>query len=86
MSAGAFTCEAYGPEIAEIGAVCFFSGDLGKRICSDQDECRWLMAAERRRVFRRMSELAASGDEAAAYLEQEFSSPDQILGGEDAGD
>jgi hypothetical protein len=39
------------------------------------------MAAERRRVFRRISERAASGDQTMAFLEGEFSSPEQLLGG-----
>lgn len=42
------------------------------------------MAAERQRVFRRISELAAEGDPAAGFLEGQFANPDQLLGGEGA--
>jgi hypothetical protein len=76
-----FSCGAYGPEGAEFGALCFVSGVAGTRVCGDQGECRRVMAAERQRVFRRIGELAASGNETAAFLEAEFSSPEQLLGG-----
>ena len=72
-------CEAYGPEGQDAGAVCFLSAQAGKRVCGSQGECAAAMAAERRRVFRRISELAAGGDETAAYLAQQFSSPEQLL-------
>ena len=75
-------CEAYGPEPREIGALCFFA-DLNERVCSSPEECHTKMAAERQRVFRRISELSAAGDPTAAYLEGEFSKPDQMLGGEE---
>ncbi len=78
---GDWDCEAYGPDIREVGALCFVAGDLGKRVCGSLGECRRVMAAERRRVFRRISELAANGDETAAYLAEEFTNPEQILGG-----
>lgn len=74
-------CEGYGPEGREFGALCFIAGDLGKRACNSQAACAEAMAAERRRVFRRISERAAAGDPTAAYLEQEFTNPEQILGG-----
>lgn len=76
-----WACEAYGPEIADIGAVCFRSGELGKRVCADLAECRAAMAAERRRVFRRINELAAAGNADMAHLAEEFTSPEQLLGG-----
>lgn len=79
-------CEAYGPEGAEFGAICFISGETGTRTCGSPGECRSLMQAERQRVFRRISELAAEGSETAAFLEGEFSSPAQILGGYDSGE
>jgi len=84
MSTGSqpqWNCEAYGPDIADVGAVCFVSGELGKRTCADLGECRRVMAAERRRVFRRINELAAGGDETAAFLAEEFTRPGQLLGG-----
>lgn len=73
-----WACEAYGPEGQAFGALCFLSA--GERICGSLDECRQAMASERRRVFRRINELAADGDDTAAYLEQEFSHPDQLTG------
>lgn len=76
-----WVCEAYGPTGVEVGAVCFMAGRLGERVCATEGQCRDGMAEERRRVFRRMSELAATGDETFAYLEGEFTNPDQLLGG-----
>ena len=76
-----WACEAYGPEIADIGAVCFRSGELGKRVCADLDECRRSMRDQRQRVFRRINELAARGHEDAEYLAGEFTRPEQLLGG-----
>lgn len=73
-------CEAYGLDAADAGALCFFAPQ-GERVCEDLIECRGKMAAERRRVFERINDLAAAGDETAQYLAQEFSSPDQLLGG-----
>jgi hypothetical protein len=70
-----------GPDGAEFGARCFVSGELGERVCADLGECRRVMAAERRRVFARIQELAAQGDETAAYLAEEFTRPEQLLGG-----
>jgi hypothetical protein len=80
-----FNCEAYGPGQREAGALCFVSGDLGKRVCASQFECHVVMAAERQRVFRRIRELAAAGDPGMAYLAGEFSRPEQILGGGEGG-
>jgi hypothetical protein len=81
VSAG-WDCEAYGPgPAAEIGAVCFVAGELGKRVCGDLAECQQVMTAERQRVFRRISERAAAGDETAAFLAGEFTNPEQLLGG-----
>jgi hypothetical protein len=76
-------CEAYGPEAAEAGALCFVA-EPGQRLCADPDECARTVAAERRRVFRRIQELSTTdGDvgEAAGYLESVFTNPDQLLGG-----
>jgi hypothetical protein len=76
-----FECAAYGPEGADFGALCFVSGDPGKRVCAGLGECRRVMAAERQRVWCRIQELAARGDETAAYLAEEFARPEQLLGG-----
>lgn len=67
------------------GTLCFISGTDGKRACATPRTCAEVMSAERQRVFRRISELAAQGDEAGEFLAGEFTSPDQLLGGEDAG-
>jgi hypothetical protein len=76
-----FDCEAYGLEGTAFGAVCFASGQPGQRVCASADECARTMAAARKRLFRRISERAAHGDDVAAYLAAEFASPDQMLGG-----
>lgn len=79
-------CDAYGPGARERGALCFLSGALNARVCDSQATCHEAMGGERQRVFRRISELAAEGDPTGAYLADVFASPDQLLGGEDAGD
>jgi hypothetical protein len=76
-------CSAYGPEGTKVGALCFFFAELNERECSSLEKCRTAMRAERGRVFRRINELAATGDPTAAYLEGEFNSPDQLLDGEE---
>ena len=77
-------CEAYGPEPAAIGALCFRSGELHKRVCTGPSECHAAMTAERQRVFGRISELAAHGDDPTwADLAETFARPGQLLGGED---
>ena len=75
-----FVYEAYGPDIADVGAVCFFSGNSasGSALTSASAAA---MAAERRRVFRRINELAAAGNADMAYLAEEFARPEQLLGG-----
>lgn len=73
-------CEAYGPDGAEIGALCFVA-EPGKRDCADQDTCHRTLAVERRRVYRRIQEIAAGGDEVGVHLEETFTHPDQLLGG-----
>jgi hypothetical protein len=81
--AAGFDCEAYGPEGRQFGALCFAAGALTERVCPSLAACQQLMGAERQRVFRRISELAAAGNPDFAYLESVFTSPDQLLGGED---
>ncbi len=75
-------CEAYGPPAREAGTLCFFA-PLGKRECISRAVCSVAIAAERQRVFRRMNEMAAHGDEAGAFLAETFTNPEQILGGGD---
>jgi hypothetical protein len=79
-------CEAYGPEIAHTGAVCFIAGELGKRVCASQDACHEVITAERQRVYSRISELAAHGDPVMEDVAGAIGSPGQILGGGDDGD
>jgi hypothetical protein len=83
---GDWPCEAYGPEGAEAGARCFVAGGLGERVCLTREICTLTMARSRRRLWQRIQELAAQGDETAVYLALEFTGPEQLLGGsEDAG-
>lgn len=79
-------CDAYGPEGRDPGALCFISGELGKRVCASLDECREVMAAERQRVFSRIQELAEAGDPVGVDLAETFTDPSQILGGAAADD
>lgn len=81
VSAADWPCEAYGPEGLEHGARCFFSPTLGGRDCIDPEDCTARMGDERRRIFRRIQELAAAGDAVAELLAQEFTDPAEILGG-----
>lgn len=74
-------CEAYGPEGLEHGARCFFASP-GARLCGEPAMCHDLMDSERRRVFRRLQELAAAGDEAALSIVDDFPTPDTLLGGD----
>jgi predicted nuclease of restriction endonuclease-like RecB superfamily len=57
------------------------------RRCSIESVCRHVMAAERRRVFSRINELAVDDGEhaeVARYLAGEFPTPGTLLGGPDA--
>ena len=76
-----WACEAYGPDGRQFGALCFIAGEAGERVCASAGMCHLVMAAERRRVFQRIQERAAEGDEDARYLAEIFTSPDQLLGG-----
>jgi hypothetical protein len=74
-----WACEAYGDDGADVGARCFVSGALGVRSCESRQVCAGVMADERRRVYRRMQELAATGDPVMVDLAAEFTRPDQLL-------
>lgn len=83
-----WNCEAYGPEAAAAGALCFVSGALHKRVCADAAECHQTMIRSRQQLFGRISELAAHGDSSPhaadyAYLAEVFGTPEQLLGGAD---
>jgi hypothetical protein len=75
-----WSCEAYGLEGIEAGALCFFAGALFLRVCSSEGQCAARLEEERRRVFRRIQELAALGDPVMVQLAAEFAAPDQLLG------
>jgi hypothetical protein len=72
-------CEGYGPP-ADTGALCFFA-DLGKRECASPAVCHSRMTAERQRMFDRIQEQAAAGDQTAIFLASVFTDPGQLLGG-----
>lgn len=75
-----WNCEAYGDDGPTVGALCFFA-DVGQRTCTTHAQCRELLVAERQRVWQRMQELAAAGDQAGEHLAEEFTHPEQMLGG-----
>jgi hypothetical protein len=70
-----WVCVAYGPELPAHIATCFFQET---RLCSSEAECHARMDAERKRVFRRMQELAG-GDPVWSELSEEFRSPTDLL-------
>jgi hypothetical protein len=76
-------CEAYGEEGIEHGVLCFIAPELGQRKCDSAGTCHAVMAEERQRVFDRIHELAAAGDEVSQFLAEEFTSPDMLLGGDE---
>ena len=83
----AFVCSAYGPDGRDAGAICFVSGELGKRVCASAEECHEVMTGQRQRVWQRIQDGAARGDPDMVFLADEFKSPEQILGGgQDEGD
>lgn len=82
--ASSWPCEAYGQELMDLGYKCFTGEDKGrKRRCASPEECSRVVQASRQQIYRRINELAASGDEAGRYLEGEFTSPDQLFSGGD---
>jgi hypothetical protein len=81
-----FDCDAYGPKGREVGALCFFAPS-GKRDCASLEACRERMAAERQRVWQHIQDGAARGDPDMVALAEEFTGPEQLLGGDaDEGD
>jgi hypothetical protein len=80
MTSQDWDCEAYGPELPKELATCFFQE---VRHCTSLAECSARMEGERQRVFRRISELAAAGNETGVFLEGEFTNPDQLLNATD---
>jgi hypothetical protein len=78
-------CEAYGPRAPKAETLCFIAPGPVPRACASPETCRETMAAERQRVWRRINEMAASGDPDGEFLAGEFTDPAQILGGGDDG-
>ena len=74
-------CDAYGPPDPGVTdwPLCFFAGS--GRACATHDVCATRMADERRRVYATIQDGASRGDETMQYLAQQFTSPDQLLGG-----
>jgi hypothetical protein len=70
-----FQCEAYAPEPIPD---CFFEAQ-GR--CQNQLHCHARMNQERKRVYRRISELAAAGDQTMAFLLSTINGPDDLLNG-----
>lgn len=77
----AWACEAYGPDGEAVGALCFVS-DQDQRSCASPAACHVTMTAERQRLWQRLQLLAATGDDVARELLTDFTSPEQLLGGE----
>lgn len=80
MAEDQWDCTAYGPDGSDFGALCFFA-EQGERACRSRTMCSMSMAAERRRVFQRIGELAAAGDLTGIGLAEAFTEPEQLLGG-----
>jgi hypothetical protein len=80
-------CEAYGTPPDGVPPAtwprCFMSSTEAR--CSSREACAAGMAAERRRVFQRIQELAAGGDETGRFLAETFTNPDQLLNADDEG-
>lgn len=77
-----FPCAAYGEQCREVGALCFFAGDLHRRVCADAQQCSDRLGPERQRLFARFQEMSAHGDETGVYLADLFTNPEQLLGGD----
>ena len=78
-------CDAYGPDGRKVGARCFFAAP-GTRDCASLALCREAMAAERQRIWQSIRDGAARGDPDMVYLAGEFTGPEQLLGGGQAGE
>jgi len=74
-----FVCEAYCAEVAHL-ARCFVA-EPGQRVCRSAAECSATTARARKRIWLRAQEQAARGSEAARVLEEQFASPEHMLGG-----
>lgn len=75
-------CEAYGEAGLAHGALCFSAGGINERRCTSPDECFLEMTGARIRLWSRIRQLAAAGDDMATYLEGAIRSPWGLLGGD----
>jgi hypothetical protein len=80
-------CEAYGEQGLDLGVLCFVA-DPGDRSCHSRAACSLVMAAERRRVYVRLQDMAGQTEdrysaEIAAYILAGIDGPGDILGGRD---
>lgn len=74
-------CSAYGEDGARVGALCFFSPTPGTRECLSELQCRLSLHTERRRVWKKINELADAGDPNGVFMRDAFNGPDELLGG-----
>jgi hypothetical protein len=84
LDAAPFDCEAYGAEGAAHGALCFVAGEVGARVCANFRQCAATMRAARQQLFDRIQQRAATGDPIGVALAEQFTRPEQLLGGDDA--
>lgn len=75
-------CAAYGADGLAHGARCF-RAEPGERVCASRAECEAVLDAERKRVFRRINELAAAGDPDFENFDAAFASPGDLLNADD---
>lgn len=73
-----FVCVAYGG-LPGAHEACFFT-EVG-RVCQSLLECAGSVGAERQRVWQRIQEGAAAGDEMMVYLAEQIGGPDEMLNG-----
>ena len=85
MNAREWHCAAYGAELDELMGrpMCFVDNGQGLA-CTSSRQCSVRMHRERRRLWARILELAAGGDETSKYLLTEFAGPEELLARLDA--
>lgn len=72
----AWDCEAYGEELPKDLATCFFQE---VQHCVSETECHARMVGQRQFAYRRMQELAATGDPVWVEVAEHFPDPSTIL-------
>lgn len=71
-------CSAYGPSLR---GQCFFAAS---QPCTSAQVCDERLVTERQRLFRRIQEKSAHDpDPLWAHVAAEFTTPEELLGGED---